>query len=581
MTHDLGTGRPRLRAVPAMAAASLMLLPAGSWAQATTGPATAQSYMVAAANPLAVAAGVEMLREGGSAIDAMVATQMVLNLVEPQSSGIGGGAFLVYHDVATGETITLDGRETAPMTATPALFLQATGEPMGFWDAVVGGRSVGTPGTLALMETAHARFGTLPWDRLFEPAIALAEDGFEVSPRLSGMLGGDAGERLRTFATARDYFFPGGEPLQAGDTLQNPDFAATLRLIAAEGSAPFYTGEIAADIVATVQAADPNPGLLAMDDLAAYRVIERAPVCQDYRGYSVCGMGPPSSGALTVGQILGLLGHFDLPSLSADNPLAWHLIAEASKLAFADRGLYMADSDFVTVPVDGLLDPRYLTARAQRIALTAAMATPAAPGNPPFPEALPRAPDRSQEQPGTSHVSIVDAAGNAVSLTTTIESAWGSNLMVRGFLLNNELTDFSFVAEENGLMVANRVEPGKRPRSSMSPSIVFDPDGAVHLVVGSPGGSRIIGYVAQTIVAVLDWDMDIQSAINLPRIVNRNGPVDLEEGTAAEAFAGFLEARGHAVNVRGLTSGLHGIQITDDGLEGGADPRREGIALGD
>jgi gamma-glutamyltranspeptidase/glutathione hydrolase len=594
MTSHSGPGGHPNRLLPwALAAAALFTFAPGVGAAQQTvaapepaaersQPATARDYMVAAANPLAVEAGLEMLREGGTAVDAMVATQMVLNLVEPQSSGIGGGAFLVYYDAATGETLTLDGRETAPMAATPELFLDENGDPLDFWEAVVGGRSVGTPGTLKLMETAHDRFGALPWARLFEPAVALAEDGFEVSPRLASMLEGRRGDRLRTFETARDFYFPGGEPLQAGETLRNPEFAETLRIIAEQGSEPFYAGEIAADIVAAVGNADPNPGLLAEGDLAAYEVIARAPVCHDYRGRTVCGMGPPSSGALTVGQILGLLEHFDLPSLSADDPLAWHLIAEASKLAFADRGLYMADGDYVTVPADGLLNPHYLTLRAQEISPFRAMATPAAPGNPPFPGALRYAPDRSHEQPDTSHLSIVDADGNVVSLTTTIESAWGSNLMVRGFMLNNELTDFSFVPEELGMLVANRVEPGKRPRSSMSPTIVFGEDGEPYLAIGSPGGSRIIGYVVQTIVAVLDWDMDLQAAIDLPRVVNRNGDTDVEEGTlAAVDYPQFLEARGHGVNIRPLTSGLHGIRIAEDGLVGGADPRREGVARGD
>jgi gamma-glutamyltranspeptidase/glutathione hydrolase len=579
-------------AFAAAAATALALAPAGTRAQevltepeaetAEAPAAMAQDYMVSAANPLAVEAGLEVLREGGNAIDAMVATQMVLNLVEPQSSGIGGGAFLVYYDAGTGETLTLDGRETAPLAATPTLFLNEDGRPMDFWDAVVGGRSVGTPGTLMLMETAHGRFGTMPWPRLFEPAIALAEEGFEVSPRLASMLEGERGERLQTFETTRAYFFPEGAPLEVGETLQNPEFAETLRIIADQGSDPFYTGEIAADIVETVQAADPNPGLLAMEDLERYAVIERAPVCHGYRDYRVCGMGPPSSGALTVGQILGLLEHFDMPSLSADDPMAWHLIAEASKLAFADRGLYIADSDYVTVPVAGLLNPHYLTTRAQDISHFRAIPVPAQAGNPPFPGTLPYAAGMSHEQPDTSHLSIVDAEGNAVSLTTTIESAWGSNLMVRGFMLNNELTDFSFEPVEAGMVVANRVEPGKRPRSSMSPTIVFDEAGDPVLVVGSPGGSRIIGYVAQTLIAVLDWEMDIQSAIDLPRVVNRNGRTDIEEGTEAAAdFADFLELRGHAVNIRPLTSGLHGIQVTEDGLMGGADPRREGVAMGD
>ena len=543
--------------------------------------ASAQSYMVAAANPLAAQAGYDVLAAGGTAVDAMVAVQMVLNLVEPQSSGIGGGAFLVYYDAASGEVTTLDGRETAPMAADGNLFMGPDGEPMDYWQAVVGGRSVGTPGTLMLMEVAHDRYGSSSWADLLQPAIDLAESGFEVTPRLAGMLTGDTATRLQTYQTARDYFFPDGTALAVGDVVQNQPFADTLRAIAANGASAFYSGDMADAIVAAVQSTEENPGLLTLDDLAAYRVIERPPVCQTYRGYEVCGMGPPSSGALTVGQILGLLEHFDLPSMGPDSVDAWHVFAEAGKLAYADRGLYIADSDFVSVPVEGLLDPAYLTGRAQLISLDRAAEPPVAPGNPPRREAQLWAPDESAELAGTSHVSIIDADGNAVSLTTTIESAFGSQIMVDGFLLNNELTDFSFRPEVDGRLIANRVEPGKRPRSSMAPTIVLDGNGEVVLVVGAPGGSRIIGYVAQTIIAVLDWDIDIQSAVEMGHVTNRNGATDLEADTAMVDLQPDLEARGHTVNVRALTSGTHGIHVTDDGLLGGADPRREGVALGD
>ncbi|MFQ5973757.1 MAG: gamma-glutamyltransferase [Alphaproteobacteria bacterium] len=545
------------------------------------GPVTARKFMVAAANPLAVEAGYEILKEGGGAIDAMVAVQTVLNLVEPQSSGIGGGAFLLYYDAGRGEVIVYDGREQAPAEAGGDLFLKENGQPMGFWEAVVGGRSVGVPGTVRLMEVTHTNHGKLPWARLFERAIELSQGGFEVSPRLAGFLQGDRAERLKTYTTARSYFFPGGRPLKAGQTRTNPLLAQSLRAIAERGADAFYTGPIARDIVRTVRHAAGNPGLLSLEDLAGYRVIVRKPVCHGYRAHTVCGMGPPSSGGLTVGQILGLLEHFDLPSMGPDDVDAWHLFAEASKLAYADRGLYMADSDFVRVPVKGLLDPVYLTARAQLIDASAARETPVPAGNPPWREAAPYAPDGSRELPGTSHIAIIDAEGNAVSMTTTIESAFGSHLMVRGFLLNNELTDFSFRPERDGRPIANRVEAGKRPRSSMAPTVVFDHVGELALVVGSPGGSRIIEYVAKTLIAVLDWGMDIQSAIELAHVANRNGATDLEAGTAAEAFQEALVARGHEVNVGDLNSGLHGIQVTATGLVGGADPRREGIARGD
>ncbi len=541
----------------------------------------AERFMVAAANPLAVEAGYNILKNGGSAADAMIAVQLVLNLVEPQSSGIGGGAFLIYYDAASGQTIAYDGRETAPAGATPELFLDAAGEPLGFWDAVVGGRSVGVPGTVALMEAVHKTYGKMPWGDLFAPAIALAEEGFEVSPRLAGMLVDGRAERLRTYETARNYFFPNGEALQAGDLRRNQAFAQTLRMIAEKGASAFYTGALAEDIAATVQGATNNPGSLSTDDLAGYVAKIREPVCQTYRGYNVCGMGPPSSGALTVGQILGMLEQFDLPSMGPDSVDAWHLFAEASKLAYADRGLYMADSDFVEMPTKGLLDSAYLTSRAQLIAVDSAMETPAAAGEPPWRETRLYAPDASMELPGTSQISIVDSDGNAVSMTTTIESGFGSNLMVGGFLLNNELTDFSFRPARDGLAIANRVEPGKRPRSSMAPTIAFDADGGLALIIGSPGGSRIIEYVAQTIIAVLDWDMDIQAAINLGHLTNRNGGTDLEAGTEMAGLEAALTARGQSVKVRELNSGLHGIQITAQGLVGGADPRREGIAKGD
>ena len=561
-------------------AAGAVLATAGGGAGAQDA-VLASRYMVSAANPLAVEAGVAALDAGGSAADALIAVQTVLNLVEPQSSGIGGGAFLLFYDAATGETVAFDGRETAPAAVDSDLFLKADGEPMGFFEGVVGGRSVGVPGTVRLLETVHAQHGTLPWAAGFNAAIGLADDGFVVSPRLAGLLANEriAG-RLQTYAKARDMFYPNGVALAAGDTLRNPAFADTLRAIADGGGDAFYGGAIADDIVATVQGATDNPGSLTVDDLAGYRVVERAPVCIDYRGYDVCGMGPPSSGGLTVGQILGVLGHFDLAAMGPESVDAWHLFAEASKLAYADRGQYMADSDFVSVPSAGLLDGAYLTTRAQLVDRDAAMATPVAAGNPPWRETRLYAPDTGDDRPGTSHITIVDGDGNVASMTSSIEGAFGSQLMTGGFLLNNELTDFSFRPAVDGRPVANRVEAGKRPRSSMAPTIVFHADGSPRLAIGSVGGSRIIAHVAQTLVAVLDWGLDVQQAINLGHVSNRNGRTDLEEGTAAAGFAEALAARGHEVNVRGLNSGLHGIEILSIGLFGGADPRREGVAIG-
>ncbi len=542
-------------------------------------PVTADTWMVSAANPLAVEAGAQVLREGGTAADAMVAVQAVLGLVEPQSSGLGGGAFLVWFDAATGELTTLDGRETAPRASSPTLFQTGDGEPMRFFDAVVGGRSVGTPGTPALMEEAHRRWGTANWGRLLQPAISLAEQGFEVSPRLAASVARDQ-ERLSTYPRTAAYFLPGGAPLVEGSTLSNEAYGATLRAMTRLGAAALYEGPIAEAIVETVRSAEGNPGLLSLDDLRLYSVVERPAVCAGYRGLDVCGMGPPSSGALTVGQILGMAGAYDLASLGPDSADSWRIIGDASRLAFADRGRYMADSDFVPMPTEGLVDADYLSERAQLLRGDDALPE-VVPGNPSWSHASLWADDESLELPSTSHISIVDARGNALSMTTTIENGFGSRLMTPGgFLLNNELTDFSFRTHRDGVPIANRLEPGKRPRSSMAPTIVMK-DGAPVLILGSPGGSRIIGYVAKTIIAYVDWGMDIQAAIAMPHLINRFGTYDLEEGTDATVLAEPLLALGYEVNLRSLTSGLQAIAITQDGLQGGADPRREGISLGD
>lgn len=541
---------------------------------------TAKNFMVAAANPHATKAGYEVLKKGGNAIDAMVAVQLVLGLVEPQSSGIGGGAFLVYFDADQGKLTTFDGRETAPLNATPQLFQDENGEPLKFYDGVVGGRSVGTPGTVKLLFDTHAKHGSLPWADLVAPAIKLATEGFEVSERLNALITNDQ-ERLSRFETTRNYFLPEGKPLAVGHLLKNPEYAATLTAIAKGGADAFYEGEIAAAIVDTVQNAAGNPGKLALEDFATYKIKERPAVCAEYRAYEVCGMGPPSSGALTVGQILGTLNAYDLPSMNSGDPEAWRLIGDASRLAFADRGRYMADSDFVPVPTKGLIAPTYLEERAKLLEGEKALAAEEVkPGNPTWDHAMRLADDESIELPSTSHFSIVDKDGNAVSITTTIENGFGSRLMTNGFLLNNELTDFSFRTHKEGVPIANRLEPGKRPRSSMAPTIVMKDD-KPYVVVGSPGGSRIIGYVASTIIAKLDWDMNIQQAISMPHLVNRFGTYDLEKGTAAEKLKPALDAMGFKTNVRDLNSGLHGITITPEGLQGGADPRREGSVLGD
>ena len=540
-------------------------------------PVTAPNWMVAAANPHAVKAGADVLAAGGTAADALVAVQVVLGLVEPQSSGLGGGAFLVWYDAATGALTTLDGRETAPLAATPKLFLDDAGEPLKFFDAVVGGRSVGTPGTPALLAEVHARWGKSDWAGLLQPGIALAEGGFAVSPRLAALIEGDQ-ERLASSEVTAGYFLPEGQPLQAGVTLKNPAYAETLRAFAAEGAGAFYGGQIGRDIVAAVQGATGNPGVLSEMDMAIYQVKERPAVCAPYRDHEVCGMGPPSSGAVAVGQILMALEGHDL-SAGPQDATVRRLMGDAARLAFADRGRYLADSDFVPVPVKGLLEPGYMAERAALLDTDKALEE-VAPGNPVFDHALNLADDQSIEFPSTSHVSIVDAAGNVASLTTTIENGFGSRLMVGGFLLNNELTDFSFRSHEEGVPIANRVEPGKRPRSSMAPTIVMK-EGKPVMAVGSPGGSRIIGYVAQTIVAVIDWGMDVQQAVMVPHAVNRFGSYDLEEETAAADLAEPLTEMGYEVGTRALTSGLHVIAIGADGLQGGADPRREGVAFGE
>jgi gamma-glutamyltranspeptidase/glutathione hydrolase len=538
----------------------------------------ATEHMVAAANPLAAQAGLDILRAGGSATDAAIAIQLVLNLVEPQSSGIGGGAFLLHWDAGTRALASLDGREAAPAAATPERFLGPDGEPMEFMEAVVGGRSVGVPGTLRLMEVAHERWGRMPWAQLFEPAIRLAEEGFAISPRLAGLVAQD--EFLAQDPRARATFFQAdGTPKAAGTRLANPAFAQTLRRIAAEGADAFYTGEIAQDIVATVTGHPANPGDLTLADLEGYRVVERQPVCGEYRVYTVCGMGPPSSGAIAIQQMLDVVETTDMAALGL-GPEAVHWFAEAGRLAFADRARYLGDPDFVSVPVRGLLDQGYLGDRARLVDPRRSMGEAEA-GDPPFQTGLPSMSSDGIEE-GTSHISVVDGDGNAVSMTTTIESAFGARLMAEGgFLLNNELTDFAFVPVEDGQPVANRIEPGKRPRSSMAPTMVFDAFDRVYVVTGSPGGSQIINFVGKTLVAILDWNLDPQVAVDLPNFGSRNGPTELEAGTEAEGWRAALEAMGHEVTVMEMTSGIQAIVVTPAGLVGGADTRREGVAIGD
>ena len=540
--------------------------------------AKAKRHMVVAANPLAAEAGLAILRKGGSAVDAAIAVQMVLNVVEPQSSGLGGGAFLLTWDQATKTLLNIDGRETAPEAATPELFLDAAGKPLPFKQAVESGRSVGVPGVLAALKLAHDKYGKLSWAELFAPAITLARDGFQVSPRLAKLL---AESDPESFApAARAYFFdPAGRPRPEGYTLKNPALASTFEAIARDGPAAFYEGGIARDIATAVQSDPRGPGKLAAEDLAHYRAKLREPVCVLYRSFDACGAAPPSSGAVTVGQVLALIEPFDIGS----DPLAVqpvHHIVEAERLAFADRARYLADPDFVPAPVAGLLDKSYLDHRRTLIDPNRALGQVTA-GTPPNTREGAYGSDATLENVGTSHISIVDDDGNAISMTTSIEQAFGSHLMVRGFLLNNELTDFSFVSEIDGRPVANAPAAGKRPLSSMSPTIVFDREGNFFAALGSPGGRQIIAYVAQALVSLIDGALSMQEAAAAPRHVNTNGPTIIEAGTQLEALRPELERMGHTVRVNSFESGLNGIRRVRGGYEGGADPRRAGVALGD
>ena len=578
--------------------------------------ARAEKFMVAAANPLAVEAGLQMLREGGSAVDAAIATQLVLNLVEPQSSGIGGGAFLLHWDEKSRRLQTYDGREKAPATARPDRFLE-NGVRRPFSAVVKSGLSVGVPGLVRLLEVTHAQHGRLPWSDLFAPAIKLAEDGFDVSPRLNFLLAW--GARPQEFSpVARAYFYDAkSKPRPVGYRLRNKAFADTLRRIANAGADAFYTGNIAAEIVAAVRTATPYRGDLSLADMAAYRVKERAPVCVTYRSFGICGMGPPSSGATTVAQILKLSERFDLsgvapaygsarqsrsapratatPTIKPMNTRALHILAEAGRLAYADRNKYIADPEFVSVPTAGLIDPDYLAARSRLISAVQSMGV-VAPGQPPGASLARFGRDDTNESVGTSHISIVDGDGNAVSMTTTIELAFGSGLWAAGFLLNNELTDFSFKhIDSKGRPVANRVEGGKRPRSSMAPTIIFNADGTFRATLGSPGGSRIILYVTKAIVGMIDWQLDPQSATALANFGSRGKDLELEYdpslattdvlapwSTVPSVWRGIrLRALGHRLRPDLMTSGLHIVERRNGMLLGGADPRREGIARGD
>ena len=540
----------------------------------------APSYMVAAANPHAARAGVEMLRAGGGALDAAIAAQMVLTLVEPQSSGIGGGAFLLHWDPAAKRIAAYDGRETAPAAARTDRFVRPDGVPMGLGEAIASGRSVGVPGALRMLELAHAKHGRLPWKRLFAPAIRLAEEGFAVSPRLHRLIAADP--LLKRNAAARAYFhLADGSPLPAGHRLRNPALAAVLRRLAADGADAFYRGEIARDIVAAI-ATQPAPGDLTEQDLSAYRALEREPVCGRYRARRICGMPPPSSGGIAVLAILGLLERFDMARVRPGSAEAVHLFSEAGRLAYADRDYYVGDPAFVQVPVAGLVDAGYLRERSMLIRPEKSMGRAFA--GKPAGATVSFGADATQEAAGTTHLTVIDARGNAVAMTSTVESAFGSRILVRGFLLNNQLTDFAFAPEEGGRPLANRVEAGKRPRSSMAPTLVFASDGTLQLALGSAGGAQIINYVAKALVGTLDWKLGLQQAIAAPNMGSRNGDTEIERGTALEGVAAALQALGHPVQAIDMVSGTQGVARRSGGrgfaLTGGADPRREGVALG-
>jgi gamma-glutamyltranspeptidase/glutathione hydrolase len=532
--------------------------------------------MVAAAHPLAVAAGQRLLAKGGSAIDAAIATQLMLGLVEPQSSGIGGGAFILHWHKAGQRLTSFDGRETAPATATDQLFTE-NGKTLDWRLAYVGGKSVGVPGVLKALALAHQQYGRLPWQALFDDAITAAEQGFNVSPRMAHHLTMGWNEGVKTLAPAKDYFYPKGQALAAEQQITNPEYAALLRAIAKEGVSAFYQGANAEALVNTVRQAATNPGRLSLDDLANYQAIEREVLCQAYRQYQVCGMAPPSSGGIAVLQMLGILSAFELNKLAPNSVEAVHLLSQAARLAFVDRERYLADTDFSPVPVAGMLDSNYLAARAALISPQRNLAVVSA-GQPEG--AMPLADVAAIEFENTSHLSVVDQYGNAVSMTTSIENVFGSGLMVNGYLLNNQLTDFSLSASVEGKLVANRVEGSKRPRSSMAPMMVFDNNNNLKLLTGSPGGSRIINYVLQNLVAVLDWQLNLEQAVNLPRFTHRNDYLALEAGTPLTALKPVLEAMGYQVRIQDLNSGIHAIEVKANTLEGVADPRREGTAAG-
>ncbi len=538
---------------------------------------TAEKYMVVAANPLAAEAGARILRAGGSATDAAVAVQLVLNLVEPQSSGIGGGAFILHWDAQRREIKSYDGRETAPAAAEEDRFLTENGRVMGRMQAIVGGKSVGVPGVIRMLNMAHARHGKLPWANLLAPAIELAEDGFAISPRLHQLL--ERESALKKIEPAKSFYYDAdGNAKAVGTILKNTEFAKTLRILAHEGADAFYSGEIAESIVRTVAGAADNPGDMSLEDVARYQSKTRPPVCGTYRSYRICGMGPPSSGGIGVIQTLGMLEPFDLRAMGRESAAAVHLMVEAGRLAFADRAVYIADPDVVPVPTKGLISPDYLAQRSRLLDPNRYMPSAEA-GDVPVEHETGYAPAPSPERLSTSHFSIVDQAGNAVAMTSSIENAFGSRLMVGGFLLNNQLTDFSYRDVTEDREVANRVQGSKRPRSSMAPTLVFNAEGELEMVLGSPGGPAIVGFVVKTLIGLIDWDMTPAEATASPFALSFGGATLLERGFSRHEEA--LEALGHDVRLVDFASGIHAIRVAKDQLVGGADPRREGSVVGE
>ncbi|MBA2587132.1 MAG: gamma-glutamyltransferase [Alphaproteobacteria bacterium] len=548
-------------------------------AQAQVTETVAKRHMIAAANPHAAEAGLAMMRAGGSAVDAAIASQMVLGMVEPESSGIGGGAFMLVYDPKTKRTTSFDGREMAPASATPAMFLDATGAPRTKPEAIPGGLSVGIPGVVKMLALAHKKYGKLDWAKLFEPAISLADNGFPVGPKLARTI--KSFTRGANMPDIKAHFYhPDGTPLSEGEIYKNAEYAATLRKIAKEGPDGFYKGEIAQAIVDKVQHAPRQTGGMTLADLENYQAKERAPVCGNYREYRVCSMGPPSSGGIAVLQILGMLQRFTPGQLTPGTVSGAHLFAQASRLAYADRAMYLGDPAFVDVPIRGLIDKSYVSERAGLIDQARDMGTATA-GNPPQKHAA-LSPQVSPVLHGTSHMTIVDDSGEVIAMTTSVESVFGAEIMTRGFMLNNTLTDFSFQPVRDGKPVANAPAPGKLPLSAMSPTIVFDKQGNFLVSVGSPGGPAIIDYVAQILIGILDAKMSPKDAISMPHEINMNGNTLLEKSPTSDQLAAQLTAMGHTVQIPQVEgSGLHGIQKVKDGYIGAADPRRDGIALGD